>query len=102
MTELRFTRSALRWIGVLDLATFLTAVGVWGQNLARNATRQTLASSSVLLLLTPGYVAQGILAYLFASGGIHSAEEFDWVAAPVSLIFYFLVGARIFCVRRKE
>jgi hypothetical protein len=102
MTQLSFTRSAIRWIGVFGVATLLTAVGVWGRNLALNTTRQTLASSSVLLLLTPGYIVQGSLAALFASGGGHSAAVFDWVAAPVSWIFYFVVGAAIFCVKWKE
>jgi Na+/alanine symporter len=102
MTQLRFSRSAIRWIAVIGVASLLTAAGAWGEYLALHSMRQTLGNSSVLLLLTPGYILAGILAALFASGGIHSIGEFTWLGVPVSWIFYFAVGALIFCVRRKD
>jgi Na+/alanine symporter len=89
MTQLRFSRSAIRWIAVIGVASLLTAAGAWGEYLALHSMRQTLGNSSVLLLLTPGYILAGILAALFASGGIHSIGEFTWLGVPVSWIFYF-------------
>ncbi len=102
MTQFRFRSSAIRWIAVIVVATLLTAIGMWGEQSALRSHTQTLANTLSLCLLAPGVLVEWFIATVSGSGGIHSIGDFDWLGAPVSWVFYFFVGALIFCVRWKE
>jgi hypothetical protein len=102
MTQLSLKRSATCWIAVICAPTLLTAAGLWAGHIASLNPAEPNTAFLQFCLLSPGYVLAELLAAFFLSGGIHSAGELFWLGAPVSWIFYFAVGALIFCVRRKD
>jgi hypothetical protein len=96
-------RNATCWILVATAATLMVAIGVLGEHIAPPVNGQSgILATVAFWLLGPGYLVAALLAALFLPGGGHSVGELFWVGAPVSWIFYFLIGTLIFCVQWNE
>ncbi len=103
MTQLSLKRGLACWITVTAAATLLVVVGLWGQHIDPHSHGQGIVvKNAAFWLLGPGYFVAALLAALFLPGGGHSVGDLFWLGAPVSWIFYFVVGVLIFCVQWKE
>jgi Na+/alanine symporter len=100
LTKLNFRAGTNRWLAVITAATGLAVTGLWlGRIASYSPSQSNILTFLELCLLMPGYVVAALIAAAFLPGGGHSVGQLFWLAAPVSWIFYLVMGVVVFCVR---
>ena len=99
----RGAQTRMPWFAILGVATLLIGIGLLGDYfVAHGSVEGSFADKTNFWLLGPGYFVAILLGFLgFLRGGAHSAGELFWLAAPISWMFYVLLGVLIFWLRRK-